>query len=128
MTLPDLDAAVNEANAKVAQAAHDYVLGLGASPLGSLKELLAERHAAIKARSAADRPQPLTAEEADAIYEDTPASDGTLLNCMQAVLDACRARDLAVIEALPEIDGDAFKRHLTHIRTALLPPNPLTRR
>lgn len=101
--IPALDAAVNEANAKVAELYCTAVKVGSISPdILVLNRAVAEREAALAARAAADKPKPLSTVEARRAYEiaiTVPCS--TQEDAWQAVLDAAAERWLKVIEALP---------------------------
>ena len=116
-----LDKAVTEAKDRVVAAADAW----GESdttttrPSYDLADAVVEYRAALAAKRKAMTPTPLSGEEAHHIYVRRPETMGSA--AMQAVLDACRERDLKVIEALPitqwnghaTVRVDAVRRALT---------------
>ena len=96
-----LDKAVTEAKDRVVAAADAW----GESdttttrPSYDLADAVVEYRAALAAKRKAMTPTPLSGAEAHHIYVRRPETMGSA--AMQAVLDACRERDLKVIEALP---------------------------
>lgn len=98
-----LDKAVTEAKDRVVAAADAW----GESdtttlPSYDLADAVVEYRAALAAKRKAMTPTPLSAEEAHTIW-NSPAYKLNALNPdrWQAVLTACRERDLKLIEALP---------------------------
>lgn len=125
--IPALDAAVNEANAKVAELvvalklqASDWREAV-AAPGSPLDRALDARMVAIATRAAADKPLPLSAEEAQKAYDKAitiPCS--TREDAWQAVLDAAAERWVKVLEA--ELEGTMHSPYIMgRIRFALKP-------
>jgi len=84
---------------------------------------------AVAAKRAADKPKPLSAEEALQIYYPTEPViselDASYIGDMTRVLDAAAERWLKVIEALPRVDAGSLHlvecRSFADIRSALKP-------
>lgn len=104
--IPALDRAVNEAAKRMGERLRDIKKACD----GDDNSLSSEARAllsALDARAAADRPKPLTVDEAWMVWAAAPTPFNPADNpmnaeeraSMQAVLTACRERDLKVIEA-----------------------------
>lgn len=118
-----LDKAVTEAKDRVVAAADAWgESDTTTRPSYDLADAVVEYRAALAAKRKAMTPTPLSAEEAHTVW-DSPANKLYALNPdrWQAVLTACRERDLKLIEALPitqwnghaTVRVDAVRRALT---------------
>ena len=95
-----LDKAVTEAKDRVVAAADAWgESDTTTRPSYDLADAVVEYRAALAAKRKAMTSTPLSGAEAHHIYVRRPETRGSA--AMQAVLDACRERDLKVIEALP---------------------------
>lgn len=111
MTSTDLDAEIVKAVMEFADEAEHI------STLGGFGQKLV---ALARAKRKAMAPQPLSVEEAVSIFQVNARFQ---YQALQSVLDACRERDLKVIEALTPIEAGSLHRvecrSLDDIRRAL---------
>ena len=115
-----LDKAVTEAKDRVVAAADAWgESDTTTRPSYDLADAVVEYRAALAAKRKAMTSTPLSGAEAHHIYVRRPETRGSA--AMQAVLTACRERDLKLIEALPitqwnghaTVRVDAVRRALT---------------